>query len=277
MRRPAVRNKILGAIGALTLAAMPILASAHHSSAMFDQSRSLTLQGIVQEFRWTNPHASIQVSIKGQEGRDEQWSVEMSSPEFLARAGWQPGTLKTGDAVRLVIHPMRDDTKAGYYVSGTGPRGPLINDPAPASVSSQTVSPLVSSSCAPRVDLTVVESSASSDTRPVKQGERTLSVRRDAITTTRDIAEIKVLGDDFDTLLRIKYTPEAASRLFDATTGHDGLRLAFVVDDDVWLAFVWQGPYGIGPEGTQLSLRNGLAKAQRLVETIRSCTDTQTR
>ena len=91
-----------------------------------------------------------------------------------------------------------------------------------------------------------------------------------------DISEINVAGDDFDTSILIKYKPEAA-RLLDATTGHDGLKLAFVVDDDVWLAFTWQGPDGMGPAGTQLSLRHGMAKAKKLMESIRSCTDTQPR
>lgn len=125
----------------------------------------------------------------------------------------------------------------------------------------------------PRVDLTLVEPSASSETRPVKLGEQTIFVRRSAITTTSDISEINVAGDDADTLIRIKYNPDAAARLLDATTNHDGLRMAFVVDDDVWLAFTWQGPYGIGPDGTQLSLQDfGVVRAQRLVESIRGCT-----
>jgi hypothetical protein len=123
----------------------------------------------------------------------------------------------------------------------------------------------------PRVDVTLVEQNASSETRPVKLEDRTIFVRKGAITTTNDISEIKVAGDDEDTLILIKYKPEAAARLLDATTNHDGLRIAFVVDDDVWLAFTWEGPYGIGPEGTQVSIRHGLAKAERLVESIHAC------
>ena len=273
-----ITRKLLRAISALIWAALPTLVLAHHSSAMFDQSRSLTLQGVVKEFRWTNPHASVQLLVKGSAGREqEQWSIEMTSPEYLARAGWQPDTLRTGDAVSLVVHPMRDDTKGGYYVSGTGPRGPLIAEPsvpAPA----QTLAPeLANPSCAPRIDLTVIEPSASPETRPVKLEADTLFVRRDAITTTRDISEISVAGDDFDTQIRLKYAPSAAARLLEATTGHDGLKLAFVVDDDVWLAFTWRGPYGIGPDGTQLSIRHGWAKAQKLMESIRGCIDARTR
>lgn len=123
----------------------------------------------------------------------------------------------------------------------------------------------------PRVDLTLVEPSASAETRPVKLGAETIFVRRSAITTTSDISEIKVTGDDFETLILIKYKPAAAARLLDATTDHDGLKMAFVVDEEVLLAFTWQGPYGIGPDGTQLSIRPGLARADSLGESIRRC------
>lgn len=277
MRQPAVHKRVLGAISALALAVMPMWVSAHHSSAIFDQSRSLTLRGIVKEFRWTNPHASIQVLVKGDEGRQEAWNIEMNSLDHLARAGWRPGTLETGDAVTLVIHPMRDGTKGGRYVSGTGPRGPLIAEQQPAPLVAQTPSTAAAKASCPRVDLTLVEPSASAETRAVKLGEHTVFVRRNAITTTGDISEIKVAGDDFDTSIHIKYKPDAAARLLDATTNRDGLKLAFVVDDNVWLAFTWQGPYGIGPDGTQLSIRHGLAKSQRLVESIRNCADAQAR
>jgi hypothetical protein len=259
------------------LVAVPVRVSAHHSSAMFDQSRSFALQGVVKEFRWANPHAYIHVLAISDEGREEEWSIEMRSPEYLARRGWQPDTLKESDAVSLVIHPMRDDTKGGQYVSGTGPRGSLIDGSPPAPVSAQTLSSAVAIASCPRVDLTLVEPNASSETRPVKLGEQTILVRRNAITTTSDISEINVAGDDVDAFISIKYKPEAAARLLNATTDHDGLRLAFVVDDDVWLAFTWQGPYGIGPDGTQLSIRNGLARAERLMESIRGCADTRTR
>jgi hypothetical protein len=271
MRRPIFLGPLV-VITALIFFAAPILLSAHHSSAMFDSSQSLTLRGHVKEFRWTNPHVFIQVLVEGDRGPKEEWSIEMSSPEQLAHGGWQPGTLKEGDAVSLVIHPMRNGAKNGQYVSGTGPLGPLIEAPPPTPVSSQTLSPGATKASCPRVEVTLVESGASVETRPVRLGEQIIAVRRDAITTTSDITEITVAGDDADTLISIKYTPQAAVRLLDATTDHDGVMLALVVDDAVWLAFTWKGPYGIGPEGTQVSIRHGLARAEKLIESIRHCT-----
>jgi hypothetical protein len=101
-------------------------ALAHHSFAMFDQSQTVTLQGTVTDFRWTNPHVFIELVVKNEADDDEEWSIEMTSPEHLSRAGWRPGTLKAGDRVTLSIHPMRDGVKGGQYLSGTGPRGPLL-------------------------------------------------------------------------------------------------------------------------------------------------------
>ena len=116
------------------LLCLPGRSFAHHSFAMFNQNESVTLHGVVKDFRWTNPHVFIQLLTKKENGADEEWSIEMTSPEHLARAGWRPGTLKAGDKVTLVIHPVRDgpvrdSTLGGQYLSGIGPRGPLAGSP----------------------------------------------------------------------------------------------------------------------------------------------------
>ncbi len=117
-------TKALSILITALLAASPALA--HHSFAMFDQSKTITLEGAVKELRWTNPHVFIQVLVKSERGADEEWSIEMTSPEHLARTGWRPGTLKAGDPVTLLIHPLVDGDRGGQYLSGTGPDGPLI-------------------------------------------------------------------------------------------------------------------------------------------------------
>ncbi len=98
-------------------------ASAHHSGAMFDQAKSITLSGSVKEFQWTNPHCWIQLSVAGAGGAAEEWSVEMGAPLQLFQGGWRPGTLKPGDPIQVVIHPMRDGTKGGLFVSAKSPDG----------------------------------------------------------------------------------------------------------------------------------------------------------
>jgi hypothetical protein len=105
-------------------------ASAHHSFAMFDQSKATPIEGVVKEFRWTNPHIFIQLLVKAADGSDVEWSIEMTSPEHLARVGFRPGTMKAGDKVSLIIHPMRDGSAGGQFISGSGPDGPFPGSPA---------------------------------------------------------------------------------------------------------------------------------------------------
>jgi len=102
------------------------MALGHHSFAMFDASKSVTLHGTVKDFRWSNPHVFIQLLAKDETGADQEWSIEMTSPEHLARLGWRPGTLKSGDKVTLVIHPIRDGSKGGQFVSAIAADGTSI-------------------------------------------------------------------------------------------------------------------------------------------------------
>lgn len=131
----------------------------------------------------------------------------------------------------------------------------------------------------PQVGFTIVEPHPSRATRPIKAGkDQTLFVRRVPITTTSDIVEIKLVADDKDDAsLLIKFTPAAAQMLHDATTNHPGLRIAFMADDEVLLDAVWEGPYGMETYGTQVSMRHGMKRAQKLVKAIRGCTDASAR
>ena len=90
------------------------------------------LRGTIKDFRWTNPHVFIELLVKNDQGNEEEWSIEMTSPEHLARDGWRPGTLKPGDKVTLNIHPLHGNAKGGEYLSGTGPNGPLLGQPRPS-------------------------------------------------------------------------------------------------------------------------------------------------
>ena len=98
---------------------------AHHSGAMFDSQMSLTLTGTVKAFQWTNPHCWIQVLVPGAQGPTE-WSVEMGSPSQLYRGGWKQTTVKPGDTITVVIHPMRDGTRGGLFVSASDKDGKPI-------------------------------------------------------------------------------------------------------------------------------------------------------
>lgn len=129
----------------------------------------------------------------------------------------------------------------------------------------------------PKVGFTIVEPKATPQTRPLKVGkDQTLFIRTQWLTTTTDIAEIKLerseYGDEDDVLLQIKFTPAADQRLHDATTHRSGMRIAFLFDEEVLANVVWEGPYGMHTGGTQVSIRHGLNQAQRLMKAIEGCT-----
>ena len=90
--------------------------SAHHSFAMYDQKKVVTLTGVIKEFQWTNPHSWIQVVAPGPDGKPAEWSIECSSPNTLSRQGWKPSTFKPGDKVVVVANPMKDGTHAGLLI-----------------------------------------------------------------------------------------------------------------------------------------------------------------
>jgi hypothetical protein len=110
---------------ALILALLVAPAFAHHSGAMFDDQQRLTLTGTVRQFQWTNPHCWIQVLVPAQ-GSEIEWSVEMGAPVELFRGGWRPRTLKPGDKITVVIHPARDGSKGGLFVSAARADGQAL-------------------------------------------------------------------------------------------------------------------------------------------------------
>jgi hypothetical protein len=100
---------------------------------MFDFQREVTLNGTVKEFQWSNPHVFIDLL---NETDSATWSVEMSSPSHLVRNGWKPGSLKAGERITLVIHPLRDGRSGGTYVSATRADGrPVAPAPGAAGTS----------------------------------------------------------------------------------------------------------------------------------------------
>ncbi len=117
-------------LAAITLAASACAALAHHSFAMFDAGKITTLEGTVNEFQWTNPHAWILLMVAKDEGPPVQWAIEMNGPSGLARDGWRPKTLTPGMKVKVVIHPLKDGNNGGQFLAVTLPDGKLIGNPA---------------------------------------------------------------------------------------------------------------------------------------------------
>ena len=88
---------------------------AHHSAAGIDRSQTATIEGTVREFRWQNPHSFMQIDVAGDGAETVTWTLEMTAPSFLIRAGWTRFTVRPGDAGNG-RRPSLDQRRSGRVV-----------------------------------------------------------------------------------------------------------------------------------------------------------------
>ena len=116
--------------GLAVLSALGLPAAAHHSFAMFDQKKVMTLEGTVHVFQWTNPHAFIELDVASR-GRTQRWSVELNSPNNLTRQGWRRSSLKAGERITLRIAPLRNGNPGGLFLDLRKPDGTVLDSGLP--------------------------------------------------------------------------------------------------------------------------------------------------
>jgi hypothetical protein len=126
-----IRLRRIGAIGLVALA-LAYPAAAHHSFAMFDHARSLTLKGTVAKFQWTNPHAYIELDVPGADGKVAHYTIECTSINMLQRQGWRSNMIKAGDKVTAIISPLLDGQPGGLLLEVTLPDGRVLDPGVPA-------------------------------------------------------------------------------------------------------------------------------------------------
>ena len=107
-------NMIRAVVGVMALCvALPVFA--HHSGGMFDDTRQITVSGIVREFQYTNPHSWLLVDVKGDDGKVTTWGFEAEGPSTLTRAGLRKSDFKPGTPITMTGDPMRDGRPAGTW------------------------------------------------------------------------------------------------------------------------------------------------------------------
>ena len=118
-----MNTKVVG-LAAVLMAAISVPAFAHHSFAMFDAQKTITLEGTVKELEWTNPHAWLRIMVDDQKvGRPVLWAFEMSSPGRLVTMGMKADSVKSGDKVSVTFHPMKDGSRGGQFMQAKLPNG----------------------------------------------------------------------------------------------------------------------------------------------------------
>lgn len=101
---------------ALAGAALGLAVQAHHSAAVYYQlDKEITVEGAVTKFTLGNPHARIYLTVRGADGKDQEWMAEGGSRTVLLRKGWTGEEVKPGDVVKIVGHPSRDGSNVLHW------------------------------------------------------------------------------------------------------------------------------------------------------------------
>ena len=112
-----MRSLVARTTMAAALALAAGLVSAHHSFAMFDQDKQVTVVGKVSEVQWTNPHVWVFLDGAPAGGKKGHWGVEFTSKVHLTRRGFTADMVKVGDNVEFTVNPYRDGKTGGRFVA----------------------------------------------------------------------------------------------------------------------------------------------------------------
>ena len=123
-----------GRTGMLSLAlviALLVPAFAHHSFAVYDHTRTLTLNGTVTRFQWTNPHGFIEMDVTQSDGTVKHFSIELTSINMMQRVGWRSNMIKSGDKVTAIVAPLLSGEPVGLGLEVTMADGTTKALPVP--------------------------------------------------------------------------------------------------------------------------------------------------
>ena len=106
---------LVAALWSLALwAAAGSTAYAHHSMASYEFF-SITLEGTVLQYKFTNPHCLLVVKARGEKGATVTWHLDGDAPASVARAGFGPNTFRAGDRIKLQVQPLKDGKPGGFW------------------------------------------------------------------------------------------------------------------------------------------------------------------
>jgi hypothetical protein len=101
-------------------------ALAHHSTAMFDQSKVISRTGTIKQLEWVNPHVWLHVTLTDDAGREAVWSFEAGSPLQLQQLGWKPDSFRPGGKIEVGFRPMKDGSRGGQLMNVTPAGGQKV-------------------------------------------------------------------------------------------------------------------------------------------------------
>ena len=140
MKYGPILTRARGAGAALTLGLAALPALAHHSFAMYDQTKIVVLTGVVYQFVAQANHAELHLYLigpdgkleKDQDGKPHPYGVEMAGAAAVAEQGITAETMKAGTIVSVKVNPLREGTDFGSKAGNSGlAKCPWKMPPAP--------------------------------------------------------------------------------------------------------------------------------------------------
>ena len=98
-------------------------ASAHHALTAYSRNTTKTVEGVVKEFRFANPHARIILLVADEDGTMKTWDFEGGSLRRLTERGFKRNTIVKGDKITVAYNPMRSGKPGGFFFGITTPAG----------------------------------------------------------------------------------------------------------------------------------------------------------
>jgi hypothetical protein len=102
-------RSILTACTALVALSAALPAPAHHSTANFDMTKTMTIAGTVTYFAFTNPHSYFDIDVPDKKGAMRHYKIFTVAKVVMTRNGWTAGDLKAGDQVTVSGNPDRKE------------------------------------------------------------------------------------------------------------------------------------------------------------------------
>jgi hypothetical protein len=109
------RRILAAAFIAAASVVVPVAVLAHHSAAMFEEKKTITVEGVVKEFQYTNPHSWLLIDVTGPDGKVVTWGFEAEGPSTLQRAGIRPSEFPVGTRLSITGRPMKDGRTAAIW------------------------------------------------------------------------------------------------------------------------------------------------------------------
>ena len=124
--------RIINVAAAMLLLGVGVPAAAHHSFAIFEHSKTLTLKGTVRSFQWTNPHGYIDLEVANGPPGIDRYTLELTSINMLRRAGWKSSDVNVGDKVTAIVAPLMNGQHGGLLLELKMEDGRTLVPPVPA-------------------------------------------------------------------------------------------------------------------------------------------------